>query len=925
MATKIRRSLFIGLGGTGMNTLLHTKKMFYDTYGEVPPMVGFLGIDTDGGVYNKSLPAADGSRITLSTSEQLPITVNSPNQIYLRDPDNYRWMPKSNVGSLSSLNIGAGQMRSNGRFAITLHKDDVAARIQNKVQQIKNAAHIDNPRYSLLSNDMEVHLVFSLGGGTGCGTFLNVAYLLRELLPEAKISGYAVLADVFRAMMQGAGVVRVRPNAFGALLDLDFLTHLDPASVPVELRWLRNGDVQLVRERPFTALYLVDNRNANGDTFTDVNQLCEMISLALITSTGQLSVATASVSDNVAKVIGDGGMDIKNKKAWAAGFGVSEIVFNGQALAQIFRSKAMIQLVNSMLNGGCDDPSVMANAWIDDTRIRENMGKDDVIDYFMKPTPEFNFTEIDNPENPLPEADIYLDNRAVDHNDALNTRLDELTARVRTSLRDFLRATLNRECGVFLAEKILGTIRTQMDLCAAEMKTEITQLTDELPRRRAALETSCRELSDCMGTWFKKGKSQLMEDVCDAVRRMAILRREIKRREMARQFYNSMDSMLGEFYQRINVIMGNLQAARTRASQQIENTRQTIGATSFFQFDLAVDEVTKVTCSPQQVNLNSFIRTTLLQQGGIAALADMTVDETYAAMAQYCAKLPEGDEYARRTVDQVLRAMPAQQRAELLGRAISKSLPLFTFNYRGYDADVRQAPMDAFYVGVADDRTTCLRDGNLFQELVPNGAKVDFSGIGITDRIIIYRQIGVVPAFTLTAIDTYQPEYQRFETDKPHTSHWDTDMCDRMARERFSLFPTDKIDTRNAMALWVMALLYGLVSYSDGQYRIKSRALGGRPLSGYRVAMGATRKDAFDFFCDNLDVLKPEVEAHVDELDVPGPDNVIRKTFAAARAQAQDGTYLAGLSLCPIAPAEIEFYPAEADLINSEMEYILEQ
>ncbi|MDE6109657.1 MAG: hypothetical protein K2F72_05155, partial [Muribaculaceae bacterium] len=485
-------------------------------------------------------------------------------------------------------------------------------------------------------------------------------------------------------------------------------------------------------------------------------------------------------------------------------------------------------------------------------------------------------------------------------------------------------ATLNRDCGVFLAEKILGTIRTQMDLCAAEMKSEISSLNDELPRRRAALETSCRELADCMGTWFKKGKSQLIEDVCDAVRRLAVLRREIKRREMARQFYNSMDSMLGEFYQRINVILGNLQAASTRASQKIESTRQTIGATSFFQFDMAVDEVTKVTCTPQQVNLNSFIRTTLMQQGGIAALADMTVDETYAAMAVYCSKLPEGEQYERRTVDEVLRSMPAPQRAALLSRAISKSLPLFTYNYRGYDADVRQAPMDAFYVGVADDRTTCLRDGNLFQELVPNGSKVDFSGIGITDRIIIYRQIGVLPAFTLTAIDTYQPEYQRFEADKPHTSHWDTVMCERMAAERFSLYPTDTVDLRNAMGLWVMAVLYGLVDFSDGQYRIKSRGLGGRPLSGYRVAMGATRKEAFDFFCDNLDVLKPEVEARVDELDVPGPENVIRKTIAEARRQAQDGTYLQGLSQCPIPAAEIEFYPAEADLINSELEYILE-
>ena len=42
MATKIKRCLYVGLGGTGMNSLLYTKKSFIDTYGEVPPMIGFL-------------------------------------------------------------------------------------------------------------------------------------------------------------------------------------------------------------------------------------------------------------------------------------------------------------------------------------------------------------------------------------------------------------------------------------------------------------------------------------------------------------------------------------------------------------------------------------------------------------------------------------------------------------------------------------------------------------------------------------------------------------------------------------------------------------------------------------------------------------------------------------------------------------------
>ena len=75
MATKIKRCLYVGLGGTGMNALLHTKKMFIDTYGEVPPMIGFLGIDTDGGAYKKSLPSVKGEPVTLDPKEQMPILV----------------------------------------------------------------------------------------------------------------------------------------------------------------------------------------------------------------------------------------------------------------------------------------------------------------------------------------------------------------------------------------------------------------------------------------------------------------------------------------------------------------------------------------------------------------------------------------------------------------------------------------------------------------------------------------------------------------------------------------------------------------------------------------------------------------------------------------------------------------------------------
>ena len=75
MPTKVKRCLYIGLGGTGMKSILYTKKMFIDTYGEVPPMIGFIGIDTDDGEYKGSRKLKNGEDMTLAPSEKLKILV----------------------------------------------------------------------------------------------------------------------------------------------------------------------------------------------------------------------------------------------------------------------------------------------------------------------------------------------------------------------------------------------------------------------------------------------------------------------------------------------------------------------------------------------------------------------------------------------------------------------------------------------------------------------------------------------------------------------------------------------------------------------------------------------------------------------------------------------------------------------------------
>lgn len=921
---KLRRTLLIGLGGTGVKAILDAKKMFYENYGEIPPMIGFIGIDTDRPYLSSvSIEANDGTKISLNASEQLCISVDDPLLIYNNKKGTrlFDWLPGCNSNGLSALSIGAGQMRSNGRFAVTVNENKIEQFINHKMTEVNNASIIDNNDYDLLSAETEVHMVFSLGGGTGSGTFLNIAYLLKRIFPKIKLSGYAVLSDVFRTMVPGAMSARVKTNGKGAIMDLDYLVHLSPDSESFRLKWMNNSDE--ITSRAFDALYFIDNRNENNDMFDNVDPICEMIALAIVTSVGELGVALDSVSDNVSKLIADGAMDIKNKKAWVASFGCAEIIFDGKKLAKVYEQKAAIQLINKMLNGGCDDPSIIANNWLDENKIRENLGKDDVIDYFMAPMPQYVLTDIDSLDNPLPECQNYLVNRAMEPQTRLDEKLSALEERIDESLSRLMKTQADRECGVYLCQQILNSLMHQIELCDGEMKEEKEQLEENKPRLEAALNTACNELTACMNSLFKKGKKDYESEVVNAALKIAQTNREIARRTMARRFYSWLKERINKSIDKIDVIMSNLQSIRNQCNTEIQRIQRSDANANFFQFDLSRDYAEKVECPMSDIVFNDFSQA-MQSDGGVVALAGMTSKHTSEMIFRFIHTLDKVKAYKNMTVDNALEFMSEKELKTLLSNAVKKSLPLLPYSLRGYDADLRERPVESYYIGLPRKNTSPLLNNNLFQSLVPNAKDVQFSEVGFNDRVIIYRQLGVLPAFTIKALDNYLVEYEKWEESKPYGSHWDATLCERMKRERYKLEP--KGVQPDLFETWINAIVYNLISFNKDQeqYQIRSRGMGGRPLQNWLVNMGSTRDAAFRYFEDNADVLVPEIKQAIRELDRPGPENPIKELSDKALKACRDNTYLQEVSKCPISFEHIQHYPAEMELIEKEIEYILD-
>lgn len=872
MATALRRCLYIGLGGTGMNALLHTKKMFMETYGgKVPSMIGFLGIDTDDGVYNKSLDSRYGT-VMLDPFEQCSISSSGAKDIYNRQRDKFSWIPEENEGAIVGMTIGAGQVRTNGRLAVTINARNVETAINSALTRIQDAKITSNREFELLANNAEIHMVFSMCGGTGAGSFIDMAYLIKHIAPNSKLIGYAVLPDVFETMVpNGPAMAKVKPNTYGAIKDLDWLMHLRPSSQPVVLDYLFR--VQEENERPFNAIMLIDNKNENNDVYTHVDQLTEMISLSLVIAAGKLSVATASVSDNIEKYYTEGVMDVDDKKAWVAGMGACEIIFRGNDLAEIYSIKSIQRLINRLINE-CNDIDTIVNSWIDspEVNIRENNGFDNVIDYMMSKEPTTPMVAINEPLNARPEVEMYISTAKVKDKD-ISKKIEDLSIRTKKELKKLLIKYINQECGIGSAENIILNIQRQFSIFLTEMQDELEILENRISIQRQSIDIAIDSLSELERKTFvinRAGKREgLTEDVIAATMQYVISEREIQRRRAAITFYNGLQANLQDEYSYISNIKKLLFSVNTELSVKLAEVYNRVGQTSqMFQIDLASEVSKNITVDDKQLDLQDFINQIKLENR-VYDFEGKKISEIQELFKQYTDQLTMSKKWRNTSIDNIIDELNEDDYEHYMRIAISKAMPLLKKNYQGY---MTQTPIyEGYYVGLPDKDNSRLVRNNSFRNMQSNTIAIDFVSTGMKDRIILYRQMGVIPAYAIAALRNYQEKFDNCRT----FCNFDANVITRMNREGYSIYPQKQED--NTLDLWVHGLIFGLIKNEDNTYKYRNKK-GGDPLLDYWVDMNTQYRDeAFEYFKRNKSIIASEFTEHIDnETNKRGTDEMMK-------------------------------------------------
>lgn len=285
-AVNHQRGLVIGIGGSGAETLASNRRRMIEKYGslEKVPMIRYLYVDTDPKWW-KGHQSRVEKNVRLSDQEFVDIQFAGACELYQGikrgNYPHYGWFDVQKLENIKSVTDGAGTVRQMARLAFWQHYTTIREAIEKQLNALRNdsvATYMRTNHGIQLEDGINVYIVAGLGGGTGSGLWLDMAYLVRKILDDMGITGanqivgYGVLPQAFKDL-PGANA---QANGYAVLKELNYYSYLfspsnQLASVYGEPVWDADyqrdsvGRVSFKQQPPFDFCYLLDARNDTVD------------------------------------------------------------------------------------------------------------------------------------------------------------------------------------------------------------------------------------------------------------------------------------------------------------------------------------------------------------------------------------------------------------------------------------------------------------------------------------------------------------------------------------------------------------------------------------------------------------------------------------------------------------------------------------
>lgn len=261
-------TIFIGLGGSGsdvVNRIAEKLKARWNWH-TLEDLIHFFAIDTNTHDLQKQKNVERDNRILISDFDKRTYMDTKRGRAH-EDEDEFvtQWVHDW-YEFRGTRGAGAGQIRIESRLSLHYQLEQDRGKIIQRFNAAMNRArHHDNPYRKNNPPHFNVFVYGSVAGGTGSGSFLSIAYLLRELIEGQgwipKIYGTLIMPSMFLNDVPGALHPDINANGYAAMKELEHLMKLGAEGAMNEEEFHYNplkAHQPKVDDKPYDFVYIAD-------------------------------------------------------------------------------------------------------------------------------------------------------------------------------------------------------------------------------------------------------------------------------------------------------------------------------------------------------------------------------------------------------------------------------------------------------------------------------------------------------------------------------------------------------------------------------------------------------------------------------------------------------------------------------------------
>ena len=564
------------------------------------------------------------------------------------------------------------------------------------------------------------------------------------------------------------------------------------------------------------------------------------------------------------------------------------------------------------------DGSADANKFFDDQNvmIRENNGRDDVIDSLMSPVPIYSLeiTEDTTEQN----INFYLDQNYGQTvvEPELKANLDDKLKNTKQQFEKYIADIMTRPQGkVDSAVRFIDSLQQIIDLCKGEMEKEAEELRilNSQPEQWGAFLNGAKNKG--IKSLVSKTNQEGIEILQNRLQTVVTNHREEIRRQWALKFYVSFEEILSKKLQDLNALKNILSNLAKDNSNSLIQEQYLAQSTSKFQLFLHQSDVNQVS----SYNVDDSVKTALVQYlvNGASKWLGMTSEAIQKELWDFAKTVPEVKAAVNKTIDEALSEMSVDRVKSYLDSLKVLASPLWTYNTQGYNDQA--LALDKFViVGVGNRDTSVLSTNDAFNTYFDtNGNKTSFATTNQDDRVYVLVVEDLLPIYAVNNFNAYrQDSDQKVATNFMMSNYLDEKLHNRMNSENFDMLPV--IETDDVLQYWVWGFVFGYIHFDadTNQYWMRSKKRGDA-LDKYRFNLSHQRDVAYDMF--KSEGLYKEIEAALDlQIAKTGRDPIDAKISEIKMEESYLESYA---QLSPLEASNLKDpkFKAVADLVKLEI------